>query len=69
VRTDAPHGARVGLDGLGPQALELQVLQMLAIKAGKGFWESAGLMPLGYWAMANLLKGEVRMPKESGHGA
>jgi hypothetical protein len=37
VRTGAPQGARLGLDGLGPQALELLVLQMLEIPARKGF--------------------------------
>lgn len=37
VLANAAHGAGIGLDGIGAQALQLQVLQVAAIKASEGF--------------------------------
>ena len=46
VRADAADGARVGFDGLGLQALELEMLEMglvLPVKSGGGWLRHAGV--------------------------
>lgn len=42
---NAPHGTRIGLHRLGPQALDLQVLQVAAIQPGKGLGKRCGINP------------------------
>jgi hypothetical protein len=45
ILAQAPYGARVGLDGLGLQPLELEVLEMclvLSVKVGGGVVRHAG---------------------------
>jgi len=46
VIADAPDGARIGFDGLGLQALELEVLEVglvLPVKIGDGWLCHAGI--------------------------
>jgi len=47
VRADAAHGAGVGVDGLGPKAFELQVLQVESVLAGKGLWKVGRFVAAG----------------------
>ncbi len=47
VLAHAPDATGVGVDGLGLQALELEVLQVGAVPAAKRFSKSARVEPAG----------------------